>query len=175
MRLRGALISLLALGWLQGEELRLQRRAPDLKLRLRATYHAPGERPLSLVLGGGSAKGLAHIGVFEVLEKEGLSESAITGTSAGALMGSFRAAGFSGPGLRWAFKHTDFGNAIFDSRRRTGGMTLSEEEERQATVVRFDLRPEGWEFLPGAVAGRAATQTLQAHLIRGDARCRGDL
>lgn len=174
MHLRGAIIGLLALGWLQGEEFRLQRRAPDLKLRLQAAYHAPGERPLSLVLGGGSAKGLAHIGVFEVLEEEGLSESAITGTSAGALMGSFRAAGFSGPGLRWAFKRTDFGNAIFDSRRRTGGMTLSEEEERQATVVRFDLRPEGWEFLPGDVAGRAATQTLQAHLIRADALCHGD-
>ncbi|HJW43394.1 MAG TPA: patatin-like phospholipase family protein [Geothrix sp.] len=171
---RRAFIGILALGILQGEEIRLRRQSPDLKLRLRATYHAPGERPLSLVLGGGSAKGLAHIGVFEVLEEEGLSETAITGTSAGALMGSFRAAGFSGPGLRWAFKHTDFGNAIFDSRRRTGGMTLSEEEERQATVVRFDLRPEGWEFLPGAVAGRAATQTLQAHLIRADALCHGD-
>ncbi len=165
---------MLAIGLLQGEELRLARRAPDLRLRLRTQYHAPGERPLSLVLGGGSAKGLAHIGVFEVLEEEGLSESSITGTSAGALMGAFRAGGFSGPGLRWAFKATDFGSAIFDSRRRTGGMTLSEEEERQATVIRFDLRPEGWEFLPGEVTGRAATQVLMAHLLRADALCQGD-
>ena len=140
MKRRIPLFLLLALGLLQAEEIRLIRTAPDLKLRMRTEYHAPGERPLSLVLGGGSSKGLAHIGVFEVLEEEGLSEAFITGTSAGALMGSFRAAGISGPGLRWAFKSTDFGSAIFDSRRRTGGMTLSEEEERQATVVRFDLQ-----------------------------------
>ena len=74
MNLRTAVVGLLAIGLLQGEELRLVRTAPDLNLRMRAQYHAPGERPLSLVLGGGSAKGLAHIGVFEVLEEEGIAK-----------------------------------------------------------------------------------------------------
>jgi predicted acylesterase/phospholipase RssA len=112
--------------------------------------------------------------VFEVLEEEGISEDAIIGTSSGAMMGAMRAAGFSGRGLRWAFKTIDFGNAILDSRRRTGGMTLSEDEEREATVVRFDFRPEGWEFLPGEASGHAATQLLMAHLLRADALCGGD-
>lgn len=141
---------------------------------MRAEYRAPGQRPLSLVLAGGSAKGLVHIGVFEVLEEEGITEDAVIGSSSGAMMGALHAAGFSGRGLRWAFKSIDFGNAILDSRRRTAGMTLSEDEERAATVVRFDFRPEGWEFLPGEASGQAATQLLMAHLLRADALCGGD-
>lgn len=174
MNLRSASVCLLALCALQGQELRLERKAPDLKLRLRAEYRAPGQRPLSLVLGGGSAKGLVHVGVFEVLEEEGITEDAIIGSSSGAMMGALSAAGFSGRGLRWAFNTVDFGNAILDSRRRTGGMTLSEDEEREATVVRLDYRPEGWEFLPGEASGQAATQLLMAHLLRADALCDGD-
>jgi predicted acylesterase/phospholipase RssA len=174
MRGRGLLLSLLGLTLLEGQTLQLMRHEPDLQLRFRASHSVAGQRPLSLVLGGGSAKGLAHIGVFEVLDEEGLAEAALTGTSAGALMGGFRAAGFSGEGLRWAFKRTDFGLAIFDSRRRTPGLTLAEEEERQATVLRLDLRPEGWDFLPGETSGRAATQALMAHLLRADALCGGD-
>ena len=167
-------LALLLGGPLRGQTLRLVRREPDLQLRFRPTFRAAGQRPLSLVLGGGSAKGLAHIGVFELLDEEGIAEDAITGTSAGALMGAFRASGFSGAGLRWAFKSADFGRAIFDSRRRTPGLTLGEEEAREATVVRLDLRPEGWDFLPGESTGRAATQTLMAHLLRADALCGGD-
>lgn len=165
---------LLGLAALRGEDLRLERRDPDGRFRFRTEYRAPGQRPLSLVLGGGSAKGLAHIGVLEILEEEGLPEDAITGTSAGALMGGFRAAGFTGPGLRWAFKRTDFGAEIFDSRRRTPGTTLMEEEARQATVIRLDRRPEGWDFLPGETTGQSATRLLMSHLLRADALSGGD-
>lgn len=174
MNSRTVVLGLLALGLLRGEDLRLLRRPPDRALRLRAEYRAAQQLPLSLVLGGGSAKGLAHIGAFEVLEEEGICEDALIGSSSGALMGALRAAGFSGQGLRWGFKAFDFGNAILDSRRRASGRTLSEDEEREATVVRFDFRPEGWEFLPGETSGQAATAVLMAHLLRADALCGGD-
>ncbi|UCC57296.1 MAG: patatin-like phospholipase family protein [Gammaproteobacteria bacterium] len=48
---------------------------------------------VTLVLGGGAARGLAHIGVIRVLEEEGFEISAITGTSIGALVGGVYAAG----------------------------------------------------------------------------------
>jgi NTE family protein len=48
---------------------------------------------VTLVLGGGAARGLAHIGVIRVLEEEGYEISAITGTSMGALVGGIYAAG----------------------------------------------------------------------------------
>ena len=44
-------------------------------------------KQVTLVLGGGAARGLAHIGVIRVLEEEGFNISAITGTSMGALVG----------------------------------------------------------------------------------------
>lgn len=51
------------------------------------------ERRLGLALGSGSARGLAHIGVLKVLDREGLRIDAIAGTSIGALIGGAYAAG----------------------------------------------------------------------------------
>ena len=45
----------------------------------------------SLVLGGGGARGLAHIGVLKVLEREGLRPGLIVGTSMGAIVGGMYA------------------------------------------------------------------------------------
>ena len=50
----------------------------------------PGSR-FSLVLGGGGARGLAHIGVLKVLEREGLLPGLIVGTSMGAIVGGMYA------------------------------------------------------------------------------------
>lgn len=52
-----------------------------------------GPRRIGLALGSGAARGLAHIGVLRVLENEGLRPDAIAGTSMGALVGAFYAAG----------------------------------------------------------------------------------
>jgi NTE family protein len=50
---------------------------------------------LVLALGGGGARGLAHIGVLEVLAERGLPVRAVVGTSIGAEIGAFLAAGMS--------------------------------------------------------------------------------
>lgn len=63
---------------------------------------APAERPLgrkprlAVVLGGGSARGFAHIGVVKGLEAHGIRPDLVVGCSAGSLVGAFWAAGFSG-------------------------------------------------------------------------------
>ncbi len=49
----------------------------------------------ALVLMGGGARGLAHIGVLRVLERHGLAPPIVTGTSMGAIVGGYYAAGFS--------------------------------------------------------------------------------
>ena len=51
---------------------------------------------IALALGSGSAKGLAHIGVIQVLEENQIPISAVAGTSAGAFIGALWAAGLSG-------------------------------------------------------------------------------
>ena len=43
---------------------------------------------VGLALGGGGARGLAHIGVLKVLEKENIPIDLITGTSMGAIIGA---------------------------------------------------------------------------------------
>ena len=50
-------------------------------------------KKLALVLGGGAAKGYAHIGVIKALEKHGLKPDLIVGTSMGALVGGMYAIG----------------------------------------------------------------------------------
>ena len=48
---------------------------------------------VGLALGSGAARGLAHIGVLEVLEREGIPIDMIAGTSTGALIGALYAQG----------------------------------------------------------------------------------
>lgn len=52
-------------------------------------------KKLSLVLGGGAAKGFAHIGIIKTLEKNGIKPDLIVGTSMGALVGGMYASGMS--------------------------------------------------------------------------------
>ncbi|NOQ42425.1 MAG: serine protease [Desulfuromusa sp.] len=51
------------------------------------------KKKISLVLGSGGARGLAHIGVIQVLEEQGYEISSISGSSMGALIGGIYAAG----------------------------------------------------------------------------------
>jgi len=59
----------------------------------------PG-RPIALALGGGGARGLAHIVALETLDELGVRPSRIIGTSMGAIIGAAYAAGVSGTALR---------------------------------------------------------------------------
>jgi NTE family protein len=52
-------------------------------------------KKVGLALGGGGVRGLAHIGVLNVLEQEGIAIDLIAGTSAGALIGGAYAAGMT--------------------------------------------------------------------------------
>lgn len=62
---------------------------------------------ISLALGGGGVRGIAHIGVLRALEKHGFEVKAIAGTSAGGLVGAVYAAGFSTDEIEAAFKEMD--------------------------------------------------------------------
>jgi NTE family protein len=54
---------------------------------------------VGLALGGGAARGLAHVGVILTLEREGIPIDCIAGTSVGSLVGAAWAAGVGGEGL----------------------------------------------------------------------------
>ena len=55
---------------------------------------------IGLVLGGGAARGFAHVGVIQVLEDAGIRPSLVVGTSAGSLVAAFYASGKTGAQLQ---------------------------------------------------------------------------
>ena len=58
------------------------------------TQAAPVNAPsVALVLGGGGAKGFAHVGVIQALEENGITPTIVVGTSVGSLVGSLYASG----------------------------------------------------------------------------------
>jgi NTE family protein len=59
-----------------------------------------GEPRIGLALGGGGAKGLAHILMLETLDELGIRPHVIAGTSIGAIIGALYAAGLSGKEIR---------------------------------------------------------------------------
>ncbi len=62
----------------------------------------PPRQRVGLALGGGAARGIAHIGVLEVLEEEEIPIDCIAGTSAGAIAGGLYAAGITPAQMRKA-------------------------------------------------------------------------
>jgi NTE family protein len=58
------------------------------------TFHANGQK-VGLVLSGGGAKGLSHIGTLKALEENHIPIDYITGTSMGGIVGALYAAGYS--------------------------------------------------------------------------------
>jgi len=60
------------------------------------TVKTPRPIRIGLALGGGAARGFAHIGVIKVLEAQGINVDLVAGTSAGSVVGAMYAAGNSG-------------------------------------------------------------------------------
>lgn len=93
---------------------------------------------VGLVLSGGGAKGLAHIGALKVIEEAGVKVDYIGGTSMGAIVGALYASGYSAQELDSIFRVTDFASLIQDNVPR-GAKTFYEKEnsERYALTLPF--------------------------------------
>jgi NTE family protein len=110
-------------------------------------------KTFALALGGGGARGLAHIAAIEAIEEIGQRPAAIAGTSIGALIGAAYAAGMRGRDIRrhvTALAH----NRAETTRRliqaRAGGLAeLLTGGFRQATLI--DAEKFCAQFLPEAV------------------------
>ena len=70
---------------------------------------------IGLVLSGGGAKGLAHIGVLKVLEEVGIRPDYITGTSMGSIIGSLYALGYTADELSEINTEADWVELLTDN------------------------------------------------------------
>jgi NTE family protein len=69
-------------------------------------------RSFGLALGGGAARGLAHLGVLKVLEELGLRADYVVGTSAGSIVGALYAGGYSWETIADVTRALDWGDIV---------------------------------------------------------------
>ena len=107
---------------------------------------ADEHRPrVGLVLGGGGARGAAHIGVLEVLQKLQVPVDCVAGTSMGALVAGAYAAGMAPGVMREQLAKADWNDMFVDNPE------YSEMSFRNKTVARH--------FMPGSESGVSADGT----------------
>ena len=103
-----------------------------------------GGKTVALALGGGGARGLAHISVLEALDEMGVRPVAMAGASIGAIIGAAYAAGFSGAELR---AHTE---AILANRLQLARKLLYARARRRQPLLSRLAHPllfDGARFL----------------------------
>jgi len=93
---------------------------------------------IGLVLSGGGAKGLAHIGVLKVIEEAGVQIDYIGGTSMGAIIGGLYASGYTAKQLDSIFQNTDYEAVIRDYLPRVAkNFYQKDNDERYAFTLPF--------------------------------------
>jgi len=123
----------------------------------------PAARPrIGLVLSGGGARGLAHIGVLKVLEELRIPIDAIAGTSMGAIVGGLYASGMRADDLereliaiRW--------DQVFSSRveRQQLSQRRKEEDFEVSTAIELGLRDGTLRAPQSAVSSRGLESLLR--------------
>jgi NTE family protein len=94
-----------------------------------------------LALGGGAARGIAHIGVLKVLQANDIEPSFICGTSAGSIVGSLYAGGFHWETILEVIRTLDWGdmvNPVFPKLGLVSAKKLEERLEELLGPLEFD-------------------------------------
>ena len=116
---------------------------------------APTTRPrVGLVLGGGGARGGAHLGVLEVLEELRVPVDCIAGTSMGALAGGAYAAGVSPADIIQLVRKADWINMFDDTAgRQSVNLRRKGLDDRYYSGLELGVSRDGLRFREGALAG----------------------
>jgi NTE family protein len=127
---------------------------------------ARAEEPLRpricLVLSGGGARGIAHIGVLKTLEELKIPIDCIAGTSMGAVVGGLYASGMSAQDIDKTIRSVDWQEAFRDSPPRRD-LAFRRKEDDRNFLVRLPLGlKHGHILLPkGFIQGQKLEETLR--------------
>jgi NTE family protein len=116
---------------------------------------AGAERPrIGLALGGGGARGVAHIGVLKELERMRIPVDCIAGTSMGALVGGVYASGVTTDAMIDRLSRVDW-SALFvdDPPREQKPFRAKSDDTRNLFQFELGLRDGSLQLPPGGTAG----------------------
>ena len=117
---------------------------------------AEDERPrVGLVLGGGGARGIAHIGVLKELERLRIPVDAIAGTSMGAIVGGLYASGLMADELEQIVLSLDWSQALFDTpQRKNLSFRRKQDDVRYPIGLELGVRDRSIILPRGLVQGQ---------------------
>jgi len=127
-----------------------------------------GERPrIGLVLGGGGARGAAHIGVLKELERQRIPIDVITATSMGAIVGGLYASGMSASELESLVGSLDWVGALSDKPDRED-LSFRRKQDDAEFPIDFELGVRGTDLvLPkGVIQGQKLDLLLRELTLR---------
>lgn len=118
----------------------------NVKTPPKTTPISAREPVVAIALGGGGAKGFAHIGVIKVLESHGIKPKIVTGTSAGSFVGSIYASGktpYQMQQLALQLKESDLRDLTLNSQGVVLGQKLQDYINRNVAnkpIEKFPMR-----------------------------------
>lgn len=132
-----------------------------------ADQQAHPERPRTcLVLGGGGARGAAHIGVLKVLERERVPVDCIVGTSMGAVVGGLYASGYSADEIETVLDGIDWAEVLRDKPpRNERSMRRKEDDLRLLGGVEVGVSNGKIAFPRGLIQGQKLEMLLRRLLL----------
>jgi NTE family protein len=125
-----------------------------------------GRPRIGLVLSGGGARGLAHVGVLKVLEEQHIRIDAVAGTSMGAIVGGLYASGMSADEIEREVRTIDW-DRIFEPRmeRQHLSQRRKEEDFEFSPVLEFGIRNGEVRAPLGAVSPRRLEALLRRYTL----------
>lgn len=131
----------------------------NLVLEARAEAPTPGPPKVGLALSGGGARGLAHIGVLEVLEEAGVPVDLVAGTSMGSIVGGLYSAGYRTGQIRDMVAQVDW-QETFSSTPSRDLLSFSQKDESQRHLLEVGLDGSGVKLPSGLLSGYKLTLLL---------------
>jgi NTE family protein len=116
---------------------------------------------VGVVLSGGGAKGVAHIGILKAIEEAGLKIDFITGTSMGSLVGGLYSIGYSPDQLIQLAKENNFVELFSESANRRY-ISNYEKGFDERSIVSFPISERGIALPAGIITG----QNIYSYLSR---------
>lgn len=120
-------------------------------------YGLESDKKVGLVLSGGGAKGLAHIGVLKVLEENGIEVDCIAGTSMGSLVGALYSAGYNAKELEEIALSINWREMLSDKIKRSD-LPITEKEDSERFLLSFPIENKKISLPKGLIYGQKLSQ-----------------